>query len=139
VISELRRYRIDPARVDSFLEFLTEAARRHEDFGIRVEYMGVDRETGTFVWVRSFEDEADRASRKEAYYGSSWFLERESFAMGHVLEYVVTFLDATLVRDGGPLRTVAFQEGERPGSRGDSPPTGWDASTRRTYVPSRPG
>lgn len=137
MISELRRYRIDPARIDSFLEFLTESARRHEDLGIRVEYIGVDRETGTFVWLRSFEDEADRVRRKEAFYGSSWFLERESFAMGHVLEYDVTFVDATLIRDGGTLRSVSFGEDERPGSLGDAPPGGWEASTRRTWVRSR--
>ena len=80
---------------------------------------------------------ADRVRRKEAFYGSSWFLERESFAMGHVLEYDVTFLDATLIRDSGTLRSVSFGEDERPGSRGDAPPDGWEASTRRTWVPSR--
>jgi hypothetical protein len=122
--------------MDSWLAFFAEAARENERHGIRVEYAGVDRETGTFVWLRSFADEGERERQKGAFYGSSWWTEREAFAMDHVLEYAVTFLDAAIVRDGGELSTLAAPSGgELAGSRGDGPPDGWTTSTRRTFVP----
>jgi hypothetical protein len=135
VITELRRYRIKPDRLDSWLAFFAEAARENERHGIRVEYAGVDRETCTLIWLRSFDDEADRQARKSAFYGSDWWPQREAFAMDHVLEYEVTFLDAVHVRQGGRVEPVAFPaDGERGGSRGDSPPDGWQASTAGRFV-----
>ena len=135
MITELRRYRIKPDRLDSWLAFFAEAARVNARHGIRVEYAGVDRETSTLVWLRSFADEEDRVRRKDAFYGSSWWLEREAFAMDHVLEYEVTFLDAVLVQVDGTL-----SDGPRPapgdpaGSRPDDPPTGWQRSPHATFV-----
>jgi hypothetical protein len=138
VITELRRYRIVPDRLDSWVDFFATAAREHVSRGMRVEYAGVDRETSTFIWLRSFEDEADRKASKDDFYGSDWWLEREAFAMDHVLEYDFTFLDATIVREGGQISDVPLSVGgERAGSRTDSGPDGWEASTRRTFVPSR--
>jgi hypothetical protein len=135
VITELRRYRIKPDRLDSWLAFFADVVRESKRRGIRVEYAGVDRETGTFVWLRSFVDEADREARKAAFYGSEWWTERETFAMDHVLEYEVTFLDAAIVRQDGEPTAVAWPaSGEPAGSRGDSPPDGWASSTRRTFV-----
>lgn len=136
MITELRRYRLKPDRLESWLAFFAEASRENERHGIRVEYAGVDRETSTFVWLRSFADEADRQARKVAFYGSDWWIEREAFAMDHVLEYDVTFLAAVIVRQGGQPGTVPWSEsGEPAGSRGDGPPDGWAPSTRRTFVP----
>jgi hypothetical protein len=136
VITELRRYRIKPGRMASWVAFFREAARENERTGSRVEYAGVDAETGTFVWLRTFADEADRQARKSAFYDSDWWTERESFAMDHVLEYEVTFLETALHRDDNELVDVRWPPGgERPGGRGDGPPEGWTASTRRTYVP----
>ena len=138
MITELRRYRIKPDRIESWLAFFAEVVHEHDRHGIRVEYAGVDRETGTFVWLRSFADEADRKARKDAFYGSDWWNEREAFAMDHVLEYDVTFLDAAFIRQGGEVvATEWLAPGEAAGSRGDSPPDGWTPSTRRTFVPAR--
>ena len=135
MITELRRYRIRPGRMESWLAFFAEAARENERLGSRVEYAGVDTETSTFTWLRSYEDESDRCARKDAFYGSAWWTEREAFAMSHVLEYDVTFLDAVLIRDGGELTAQAWPApGERAGSRADGPPAGWTTSTRRTFV-----
>jgi hypothetical protein len=67
VITELRRYRIKPGRIESWLSFFTEAAREQEGHGIRVEYAGVETETDTFVWLRTFADETDRKARKDAF------------------------------------------------------------------------
>ena len=108
MITELRRYRIRPERLESWLAFFDEAARQNELHGSHVEYAGVDTETSTFIWLRSFADEADRATRKDAFYGSDWWLEREAFAMDHVIEYDVTFLDATLFREGGTLTAAPW-------------------------------
>jgi hypothetical protein len=134
VITELRRYRIKPEKLESWLAFFAEAARENERHGIRVEYAGVDRETSTLFWLRSFTDEADRVARKSAFYGSDWWTEREAFAMDHVIDYEVTFLDAMLVRDGDGATAVEWPAGGEPGgSRGDSPPDGWAASTTRRF------
>ena len=138
MITELRRYRIKPDRLESWLAFFADAARENERHGSRVEYAGVDAETGTFIWLRSFADEADRQARKDAFYGSDWWLERETFAMDHVLEYDVTFLDVSLYRDGGTLRVAPWPApGEPAVRRPDGPPDGWVPSTRRTFVPER--
>lgn len=135
MISELRRYRIKPDRLDSWLAFFATAAQEQVRLGIRVEYVGVDRETATFIWLRSFDDEADRVTQKDRFYGSDWWNEREAYAMDHVLEYEVTFLDAAIVRSGEELLELALDMSSEPaGSRGDGPPDGWRASTRRTFV-----
>jgi hypothetical protein len=135
MITELRRYRIKPDRLESWLAFFAEAARENARHGIRVEYAGVDRETSTLVWLRSFANEEDRVRRKDAFYGSSWWLEREAFAMDHVLEYEVTFLDAVLVQEGGTLSDEPWPAaGDPAGSTPDDPPTGWQRSPRATFV-----
>lgn len=137
MITELRRYRLKSGRVESWLRFFEETLTESERHGIRVEYAGLDADTNTFVWLRSFTDEADRARRKDAFYGDAWWSEREAFAMDHVLEYEVTFLDAAFVRDGALAGHPCPAGGERGGSRTDLPPDGWSPSTRRTFVPDR--
>jgi hypothetical protein len=135
MITELRRYRIKPDRLESWLAFFLEAAREHEPHGIRVEYAGVDRETSTFTWLRTFEDEADRVARKDAFYGADWWLDREAYAMDHVVEYDVTFLDAFAVREGGGVIAAPWPAaGDPAGSHADGPPDGWTRSSRATFV-----
>jgi hypothetical protein len=135
VITELRRYRIKPGQMASWVRFFHDAARENEAGGCQVEFAGVDRETNTFIWLRTYADEADRERRKSAFYDGAWWLERETFAMDHVLEYDVTFLETAMRRSGGTLADVAWpHEGERPGARADAPPDGWSASTRKTFV-----
>ena len=135
MITELRRYRIKPDRLASWVDFCHEAARRNEAGGSQVEFAGVDPDTSTFVWLRTYADEADRQTRKGSFYGADWWTEREAFAMDHVIEYDVTFLETAIHRGGGRLIDVAWPPaGERPGSRGDSPPDGWIASTHTSWV-----
>jgi hypothetical protein len=137
MITELRRYRIKPGRMESWVAFFLEAAREHDPHGIRVEYAGVDGETNTFVWLRSFADEADRVARKDEYYGADWWLDREAFAMDHVVEYEVTFLGTALIREGGTVVPTAWPATGAPaGSHVDGPPDGWVRSTRATVVRS---
>jgi len=136
VITELRRYRLRPEKIDSWLAFFEEAAAENARHGIRVEYAGLNRETGEFVWLRSFADEPDRVQRKAAFYGGQWWLERETYAMDHVLEYGVEFLEAAIVRQGGDViaqRRVASDEAVA-GSTVDSPPDGFVRSTAARWV-----
>jgi hypothetical protein len=140
VITELRRYRIKPGHLDSWLALFAEAARENARHGIRVDYAGVDRETGTLVWLRTFADEEDRVRRKDAFYGSAWWLEREAFAMAHILEYDVTFLDAVIVQEGGTLADCRWPApGDPAGSTPDAPPNGWVRSPRAKFVRKAPG
>ena len=119
----------------AWLEFFAGAAEEHRRRGMRVEYAGVDRETNTFIWLRSFEDEAARVREKAGFYGSEWWTQREAGAMDHVLEYDVLFLDATLVRGGDDLATLPWPvAGDRPGSTPDAPPDGWGRSPRATFT-----
>src|SRR3954453_10783368 len=135
MITELRRYRIKPGHLDAWIAFFFDAARQHEPHGIRVEYAGVDRETNTFTWLRSFADEADRVIRKDAFYGSDWWRDREASAMDHVVDYDVTFLDAALIRQGGDVAPAPWPaSGDPAGSHADSPPDGWVRSSRATFV-----
>jgi hypothetical protein len=135
MITELRYYRIKPEKLASWLAFFSEAARENERLGMAVEFAGVDRDTSTFVYARTFSDEADRVTRKQPFYGGRWWLEREEFAMDHVIEYRVEFLDTAIVRRDAGLADVPVDlTTERPGSRGDSPPDGWVASSDREWV-----
>jgi NIPSNAP protein len=137
VITELRRYRLKPDMVASWLSFFRDSLAPSDRHGIRVEYAGLEAGTNTFVWLRSFADEADRERRKTAFYGDAWWTEREAFAMSHVLEYDVTFLDAAIIRDGGALVSQPYPApGEPAGSRpADGPPDGWAPSPNRTFRP----
>jgi len=136
MITELRRYRIKRDRMSSWIAFFEEAARRNEAGGSQVEFAGVDRDTNTFVWLRTYADEADRERRKAAFYGAEWWQEHEAEAMANVLEYDVVFLDTAIRREGGALTFLPWPiDGERPGTRPDGPPDGWIVSTRRTFVP----
>ena len=137
MITELRRYRIDPDRLDSWMTFFAGALEEHARRGMRVEYAGVDRETSTFVWMRSFADEAERVAQKDDFYGSPWWAEREAFAMSHVVEYEVTFLDAFAVSAESTIAVIDMDPSrEQPGGRGDAPPDNWKPSTRRSFVRS---
>ena len=109
----------------------------NERHGIISEYAGVDHDSSTFVWLRSFDDEESRVATKAAFYGSSWWLEREEFAMAHITEYSVEFLDAAFVNRAGSFRIAEFEGGEVAGSGADSPPNGWVASPARRFVPRR--
>ena len=135
MITELRRYRIKPGRMESWVAFFREAARRNEAGGSPVEYAGIDRESSTFVWLRSYADEADRVARKDAFYGADWWTQNEAFAMDHVLEYDVVYLEAALRRVGELIGLEPSTDPDRPGCHADRPPDGWTASTRRTFVP----
>ena len=137
MITELRRYRLRPDMVESWLAFFRETLPHSDRHGIRVEYAGLEAGTSTFVWLRSFVDEADRERSKTAFYGDSWWTERESFAMSHVLEYEVTFLDAAIIREGDRLVSQPHPApGEPAGSRpADGPPDGWSASPNRVFRP----
>ncbi len=140
MITELRRYRIKPGRMESWLAFFEEVVAESAVHGIRVEYAGVDPEDGTFVWLRSFDDETDRAGRKAAFYGSAWWHANEARAMSHVEAYQVTFLDAAWVREaGGPSRMQPSGWSGPMDETVDEPPSGWVRSTQVLVVPARPG
>lgn len=135
MITELRRYRIKPDRIESWLDFFAEAAAEHARLGIRFEFAGVEADTSTFVWLRSFADEETRVDEKDAFYGGEWWLEREAYAMDHVLSYDVTFIDAALIREGGAIVRAAWPAtGDRAGSLGDEPPDGWRLASRAAWV-----
>ena len=135
MITELRRYRIKPGRMDSWVSFFDGVARVQEEHGIRVDYAGVEPETNTFVWLRSFDDEADRVARKASFYGSAWWLEREAFVMDHLLDYSVEFLHATVLREADHVATAPpVAAGPAAGSTPDQPPDGWMRSTRATFA-----
>jgi hypothetical protein len=134
MITELRYYRIKPEKLDSWVRFFAEAVRENERQGMPIEFAGVDRDTSTYVYARSFQDEAQRQAVKAGFYEGPWWLEHEDFAMDHVVEYRVEFLDTAIVRRESGLTEIPIDlASERPGSRGDDPPAGWVAWSGRTW------
>jgi hypothetical protein len=63
------------------------------------------------------------------------WLEREAFAMDHLLDYSVEFLHVALNRHADHVATAPqVVGGPAAGSTLDAPPDGWTRSTRTTFV-----
>jgi Fe-S-cluster containining protein len=86
MILEVRIYKIKPGLCDRFAEFFdAKALPAQEAMGMRIlgQFRAVDDEN-TFVWLRAFEDEAERERQKTEFYeGPAWKggLEEEAFSM----------------------------------------------------------
>jgi hypothetical protein len=102
VITELRTYLIKRGHMEAWLERWAEAAEKNEELGIRIEFAGFDPESmGTFIWARSFENEAERQRLSNLLYGSDWWREVGDEVMSHVTTYEVRLLQTTFQREDG--------------------------------------
>ena len=77
MIVEIRRYQIVPGKRDEFIAFFdaeVAPAMRAAGMNIMGRYASLEDDT-TFVFLRSFADEAERAAQTEAFYGSPAWLD----------------------------------------------------------------
>jgi hypothetical protein len=100
VITELRIYSIKRGHMAAWLERWAETAEKNVELGIRIEFAGVDPENqGTFIWARSFADEAERQRLSEVLYGSDWWQAEGDDVMSHVVTYEVRLLRTAFEHD----------------------------------------
>lgn len=74
---EIRRYEIVPGKRDEFVRFFDdEVTPAMEASGMNIvgRYVSIEDDT-TFYFLRSFEDEEERAAQTEAFYGGAAWQE----------------------------------------------------------------
>ncbi|MDA1256536.1 MAG: NIPSNAP family protein [Chloroflexi bacterium] len=93
MISQLRIYTINKGQMDSWLKTfdgLKPILARH---GIQVNGAWTDAENERFIWVRSFEDEADLARKEEAFYSDPDWLAGVDHVRSHLAKRDVTVIN----------------------------------------------
>ena len=71
MISQLRIYTIKAGSMDEWLKlFYGQLVPIHRDQGLRLDGVWVNTEADEFVWIRSFEDEAEMAAKMDYYTAS---------------------------------------------------------------------
>ena len=69
---QLRRYTVEPGRMDDFLAWFPTLRPVREQYGFRIVFALADRGHDTFTWAVSFEgDQAAFTEREETYNASS--------------------------------------------------------------------
>ena len=68
MLAQLRIYTINRGEMDAFVKHFTEQTLPlHQQVGIPVVGMWVNRPQNEFIWVRTFADEGDRDTRTKAF------------------------------------------------------------------------
>jgi hypothetical protein len=68
MLAQLRIYTINRGEMDAFLQHFTEqTVPLHQQVGIPIVGMWVNRPQNEFIWVRTFADEQDRDQRVKAF------------------------------------------------------------------------
>ena len=71
MIAEVRIYTMNKGMLDSFVKLWNEQlAPIHQQYGLKILGAWVNRPQNEFVWIRVFEDEADREQKTKAYMNS---------------------------------------------------------------------
>ncbi len=90
MLMEIRIYKIRPGMRQKFIEFFeSKTIHAQEACGMRI--LGQFRslqDDNVFVWLRAFDDAADRDVKKEAFYGGPlWLEELEEEAVSMIDDY----------------------------------------------------
>jgi len=68
MLAQIRTYTINRGEMDNFLkEFQAVVIPMHEKVGIPIVATWVNRAQNEFIWVRRFEDQADRERKLKAF------------------------------------------------------------------------
>jgi hypothetical protein len=68
MLAQIRIYTINRGEMDTFLKHFTEqTVPLHQQAGIPITGMYVNRPQNEFIWVRTFADEQDRDARVKAF------------------------------------------------------------------------
>jgi hypothetical protein len=92
LISQLRIYTINRGQMDSWLKAFDGLKPLMAEHGIQVDGTWVDEENERFIWVRSFEDQADLERKEAAFYGSEKWLAGVDHVRGHLAHRDVTVI-----------------------------------------------
>jgi hypothetical protein len=100
MLYELRQYRAQPGRRDDLARYMEEVIipfQASRGMVIVASFVG-EEEDDLYVWIRRFEDEADRERLYEAVYQSDRWKEEIAPAVGEMLDrprMVITRLNPT--------------------------------------------
>ncbi len=92
LISQLRVYTINRGQMDSWLKAFEGLKPLMEEHGIQIDGTWVDEENERFIWVRSFEDQADLERKEAAFYGSEQWLAGVDHVRGHLARRDITVI-----------------------------------------------
>ena len=68
MLAQIRVYTINKGEMDAFLaHFRDEVAPLHAKLGINIAGTYVNRPQNEFIWIRTYEDEADRDAKTKAF------------------------------------------------------------------------
>ncbi len=74
MLAQLRTYTINKGMMDKWLElFYDELVPRVIEAGMGIPTVAVNHENTKFIWIRTFENEADIEVKEAAFYGSEWW------------------------------------------------------------------
>src|SRR5712691_229963 len=72
MIAELRIYTANKGMLDDFVKLWNEKlAPNHERYGLKILGAWVNRPQNEFIWIREFENEADRDQKTKTYFDSA--------------------------------------------------------------------
>lgn len=92
MISQLRIYTINSGQMDSWLKAFEELRPILAKHGIKVDGAWTDTENERFIWVRSFDDEADLARKEKAFYSDPEWLAKVDHVRSHLAHRDVTVI-----------------------------------------------
>lgn len=71
MIAQVRIYTVNKGMMDSWVKLFNEQlAPLHAKYGITIQGAWVNRGQNEFVWIRTFENDADVEAKSAAYYSS---------------------------------------------------------------------
>lgn len=95
MIAEIRIYTMNKGKLDSFVSLFNEhLAPIHERYGVKILGAWANRPQNEFVWVRVFENEADREEKTKTYMNSP-----ERRALGDQPQQLEAKIEVRVVED----------------------------------------
>ena len=94
MIYQLRTYTVNSGKMDSWLKFFHEnIVPLHEKLGIKIDSEWVREDKSQFIWVRSFADAEEAATKEAAFYASPEWAAVGDTAKSHIARGDVTTME----------------------------------------------
>ena len=94
MLAQLRTYTINKGMMDQWLKFFnTEIAPRVIAVGMGITTVAVNYENTKFIWIRTFENEADIEVKEAAFYGSEWWKNNVDYVRSHLAHREVELIN----------------------------------------------
>lgn len=69
--TQLRRYEIEPGKLDEFVEWFAGLIPARAQFGLSLDFAYADHENSEFIWSTSYDGDLDAFREVEATYNAS--------------------------------------------------------------------